>query len=194
VARTYVEDSKAPPAPSLTGTSPNSPANDNQPRVRGFAIGPASVSVYTGPDCSGAPVVTGTASLFHSAGLVVSVADNTTTSFRATVTDLAGNTSPCSTARRYVEDSTAPQTTITGGPPSQTTNRRPSFRFESSESGSTFRCRFDSNPFGHCSGPGTSHTAYVQLPFGAHTFAVTATDAAGNTDSTPAQRAFSVIP
>jgi len=192
--RAYVEDSKAPPAPSVKGTTPNSPANNNQPRVRGFALAPSTIKLYATLHCTGAPVASGTASMFHSPGLMVSVADNTTTSFRATATDAAGNRSPCSAARMYVEDSTRPDTTITAGPLVQTTSRRPTFKFASSEAGSRFQCRLDSQPFGRCSGPGASHTPYVVLSLGAHTFQVRAIDTAGNADSTPAQRTFTVIP
>ena len=192
--RQYVEDSTPPPAPSIKATSPNSPANDNQPLVRGFAAAPSTVRLYSSAGCSGSPVAAGPASPFHLRGLPVSVLDNTTTTFRARATDAAGNTSPCSGPWRYVEDSTPPQTSIVSGPPSQTSVRRPTFRFESSEAASTFRCRFDSKPFGGCSGPGASHTPYVQLPLGPHTFAVRATDRAGNADRTAAKRAFSVVP
>jgi hypothetical protein len=190
----YVEDSKAPTAPSINGTAPTSPANNNQPRVRGFSQAPATIRLYTTMGCTGTPVASGTATLFHSPGLTVSLADNTTTSFRATATDPAGNTSPCSAARSYVEDSIAPQTTITEGPGAQTTNRRPTFRFESSETGSIFRCGFDAQPFGRCSGPGASHTPYVTLSYGSHTFRVRAVDRAGNIDTSPAKRTFSVVP
>jgi hypothetical protein len=192
--RKYVEDSKAPTAPSINGTTPGSPANNNQPRVRGFAQAPSTIKLYTTVDCTGAPVTSGTASLFHSPGLSVSVADNTTTAFRATATDPAGNTSPCSAARSYVEDSLAPETTITSGPSSQTTDRRPTFKFASSEAGSIFRCGFDSQPFGRCSGPGASHTPYVALAFGSHIFRVRAVDPAGNIDTSPAKRTFAVVP
>ena len=53
---------------------------------------------------------------------------------------------PCSPARIYVEDSIAPQTTITGGPSGPTTDSTPTFTFISNEAQSTFRCRFDSRP------------------------------------------------
>jgi hypothetical protein len=193
-AREYVEDSKPPESPAIKATKPASPSNDNQPLVRGFAEAPSTVTLYTTAGCSGSPVASGAATPFHERGLPVSVPDDTTTKFRATSTDLAGNTSPCSTAWRYVEDSTPPETTIVMGPSGQTTNRRPTFRFESSEAGSTFRCRFDTQPFGRCSGPDASHTPYVRLSPGPHGFAVRAADRAGNVDPTPATRAFSIVP
>jgi hypothetical protein len=44
--------------------------------------------------------------VFGTPGITVSVPDNTTTSFRATATDAAGNHSGCSAPFTYVEDST----------------------------------------------------------------------------------------
>jgi hypothetical protein len=193
-ARSYVEDSRAPGTPAITVVNPASPANDNNPRLRGFAASPSTVSVYTTPACTGTPVVSGTSAQFHSQGLQVTVADDTTTAFRAIATDLAGNRSQCSASFSYTEDSTPPKTSITFGPPATTTNQRPTFRFQSNEPASTFRCRFDSKPFGRCSGPGDSHRPFVALPGGQHSFEVAATDKAGNADPSPSRRTFTVIP
>ena len=79
-------------------------------------------------------------------------------------------------------DGTAPETTITANPPLITNQTSASFTFTSSEAGSTFQCSLD-NPttFGPCP-PG----GYTGLSQGQHTFRVRATDAAGNTDATPA--------
>jgi hypothetical protein len=64
------------------------------------------VKLYKTADCTGTPAAQGWAGQFASTGIAVSVADNTTTAFRATATDAAGNTSACSAALFYVEDST----------------------------------------------------------------------------------------
>jgi hypothetical protein len=79
-------------------------------------------------------------------------------------------------------DTTPPQTTITSSPSSPTNDSTPSFSFSSSEGGSTFECRVDSGSFASCSSPYTA----TPLADGAHTFEVRATDAATNTDPTPA--------
>ena len=50
-------------------------------------------------DCSGVPVATGTSLELGGAGIAVTVAAGSTTSFRATATDGNGDTSPCSTPR-----------------------------------------------------------------------------------------------
>ena len=54
----------------------------------------------------GTAVAQGSAAKFASPGITASVADNTTTAFRARAVDAAGNLSPCSGAFNYVEDST----------------------------------------------------------------------------------------
>ena len=68
--------------------------------------------VYTTNDCSGAPSASGSAAAFGGAGLGVTVADDSTTTFKATATDGAGNTSSCSAGYTYVEDSTLPASTV----------------------------------------------------------------------------------
>ncbi len=120
------------------------------------------------------------------------MADNSTTTLRATATDSATNTSSCSGGFTYVEDSTPPDTTISSGPSGPTSDSTPTFGFSSSQSGSTFECRFDSDAFAPCSGPGATHTPTTALTDGPHTFAVRAIDQAGNVDPTPATRSFSV--
>jgi hypothetical protein len=94
-------------------------------------------------------------------------------------------------------DVLAPQTTITGGPAegSTTNDSTPTFTFSSSEAGSTFECRVDSEPFAACSSPGpglTGSDTTAALSDGSHTFAVRATDAASNFDGTPDSRTFTV--
>jgi hypothetical protein len=105
--------------------------------------------------------------------------------------DAPGNESAVVT-RSFTLDTVAPQTTITAGPSGSTTDRTPTFTFTSSEPGSTFRCRFDSQAFAACSGPGASHTPSSPLSLGSHTFYVRATDKAKNPDLTPAKRTFTV--
>ncbi len=194
VSRSFRIDTHAPAAPLITATDPISPANNNAPKVKGTAEAGVTVRLYKNVPCTGTPVATGSAAQFASPGLSASVADNTTIAFRASARDAAGNVSPCSAARTYVEDSTAPETTITGGPSGSITDDTPTFTFASSESGSTFQCRFDSAPFAACSGPGASHTPSTPLSDGSHNFYVRATDRAKNTDLTPATRAFTLVP
>lgn len=129
-----------PSAPTDLSTEPASPADENQPRVRGTAEAGSTVRVFATADCSGTPVATGSAAEFASPGLVVSVADNSTTTFRATATNGAG-ASACSTSSvTYREDSAPPAApsnlgTAPGSPSNDNTPRITGM----AESGSTVR-------------------------------------------------------
>ena len=85
-------------------------------------------------------------------------------------------------------DTTAPETTIDGGASGTTTSTSASFQFSASESGSSFQCKLDSGSWAGCSSP----KGYSALAVGAHSFAVKATDGAGNTDASPATRSWTV--
>jgi Ca2+-binding RTX toxin-like protein len=170
----YVEDSTAPAAPSVSGTQPGSPGSDNAPRIKGGAESGSTVRLYLDAACAGAAVADGSAASFASPGLLVSVADDSTTTYYARATDSAGNASACSAGVTYVEDSRAPTTTIDNTP---ATGNTPTFTFASSEPGATFECRLDSGAFTPCTSP---YTVAAGLPAGAHTFEVRGVDAAGN--------------
>jgi hypothetical protein len=85
-------------------------------------------------------------------------------------------------------DITAPETTLDSGPSGTVSSSSASFAFSSSEANSTFECSLDGGAFALC----TSPKSYTNLSNGSHTFSVRATDAAGNTDATPASRTFTV--
>jgi hypothetical protein len=84
-------------------------------------------------------------------------------------------------------DTTPPDTMISDGPSGSTTATDAAFSFASSESQSTFTCSLDGS-----ASPCTSPKTYSGLPVGQHTFTVAATDAAGNTDPTPATKTRAV--
>ena len=193
-SRPFTVDTVAPPTPQITATVPASPANNNSPKVKGTAQAGHREALQDSGLHRRSPAASGSGIQFASPGITAAVADNTTTSFRARAIDAAGNASACSAPRTYVEDSTAPQTTITSGPGATTNDTTPTFTFTSSESGSTFQCRFDAEAFAACSGPGASHTRSTPLSNGSHTFEVRATDRAKNIDATPNKRTFTVAP
>ncbi len=85
-------------------------------------------------------------------------------------------------------DVTPPDTRIDAGPADPTNETTASFEFSSNEEDSTFACRLDAGEYSGCSSP----QAYMGLVDGEHTFAVQATDAAGNTDVTPASYTWTV--
>jgi Glycosyl hydrolase catalytic core len=194
VSRSFTVDSRPPPMPQIAGIAPKSPANNNAPRIRGSAEPASTVKLYRTAGCKGSPIRGGPAAKFASPGITIYVGNNTATRVRATATDAAGNRSPCSAARTYVEDSIAPQTTITGGPSGPTMDSTPTFTFTSDEARSTFRCRFDQRLFAPCSGPRQSDTPSTPLTSGPHTFSVRATDRAQNTDWSAAKFTFRVVP
>jgi hypothetical protein len=82
-----------------------------------------------------------------------------------------------------LQDSTPPNTTITGHPHKITNHRSARFTFTSTEAGSSFQCKRDSGSFSSCTSPKT----YTGLADGSHTFRVKAIDPAGNPDPTPAK-------
>jgi Ca2+-binding RTX toxin-like protein len=112
-----------------------------------------------------------------------------TLTFRAVDTDenLHAGLNPVS--RAVTIDTVAPDLQITDGPSGNTEDTTPTFTFAAADAGA-FECRVDTDAFGPCSGPGSSHTP-AALAQGPHTFEVQATDAAGNTAL--ATRAFTVV-
>ena len=187
----------APPPPSLTATEPASPADNNSPKVKGSAAAGSEIKLYTSADCSGSPAASGSAADLAGPGIPVSVADNSTNAFRATATDTASTLSECSDAVGYQEitgsgtspDSTPPSTDGLKGPKRINRGRLATFRFSSSEAGSTFRCRLDKTPYKACSSPRKVKTGKLD-PKRKHSFRVYAIDPSGNVDASPAKRAF----
>ena len=175
------------PTPQITGSDPSSPANENSPEIKGTARSDATVDLFTTADCSGTAIASGTAAAFASPGFSVSVADDSSTTYKALAT-YAGGQSTCSAGFTYVEDSTDPDTTIDSGPSGLTNDASPSFGFSSNEGGSSFECKLDSGSFETCTTP----KSYSGLSQGPHTVEVRATDQAGNTDPSPATRGFTL--
>ena len=182
----YTENSDLPPAPAISGTTPPPPSNDNQPEVTGSAEAGSTVRIYSTGDCSGAPLVTGTAAAFAGAGLTVTVPSNAVTQLRATATDSAANTSACSNPFAYTEDSIAPAVpSITDtDPDSPSVDITPQVK-GTADPGSTVRIYTSAN----CSGtaaigsaasfasPGITVTVPANQPTN---LTATATDTAGN--------------
>jgi hypothetical protein len=112
--------------------------------------------------------------------------------FEVRAKDAAGNSGATPAAQTWTvappPDTTAPDTTITGGPSGTVAATDASFTFASSEAGSSFQCRLDGGALATCSSP----QSYPGLTQGLHTFEVQATDAAGNSDPTPVTRTWTV--
>jgi len=106
--------------------------------------------------------------------------------FEVRATDAANNTdlSPASwtwLVDTTPPDTTPPNTTIDTSPPDPSNSADAEFTFSADEP-STFECRLDSGTWAACTTPKN----YTGLADGSHTFEVRATDAANNTDPTPA--------
>jgi large repetitive protein len=169
-ALTYIEDQTAPAAPSALALTPAGPANNNAPKLRGTAETGSTVRVYTTSDCSGASATNGSASTFNNPGLTQSVADDTTTTFYATATDAAGNTSACSAGATYVEDSTSAKPTgLAASPASPANNNAPRIS-GTAEAGSTVNLYKTSD----CSG--TPIATDTEANFASPGIAITVTD------------------
>jgi ice-binding like protein/Big-like domain-containing protein len=109
----------------------------------------------------------------------------------ATVADPAGNMGSANqtltVAADNPGDTTPPESTITARPRNKTANKRVTYRFASSEAGSSFECKIDKRKFQRCTSP-----TKLKLGKGFHKFAVRATDAAGNLDATAARDSFRI--
>jgi trimeric autotransporter adhesin len=84
-------------------------------------------------------------------------------------------------------DSAAPSTALRRARINQA-RRKATFRFASSEQGSTFVCKLDRKRFKRCTSPKT----YKKLKPGKHVFRVKARDRAGNVDATPKVKRFRI--
>ncbi len=192
------------PAPAITGTAPDSPANDNDPEVEGAtgAGAPTLVKLYTNAACTASRRPP--APLLNSPRGSPSRSPPThTTELAARATDDALNDSDCSAPFPYSEDSTGPETVLTGGLPAKikALPRKRALRagrtrggtlklsFYATESVPGFECRLDNGAYGPCSPP----LVLTRLKRRAHTFRVRAVDAAGNVDPTPASHRFWVV-
>jgi hypothetical protein len=95
--------------------------------------------------------------------------------------------------RSFTVDTQAPDTSITGGPASATTDTTAALSFTGADpapgTALSYECKLDGGAFEPCA----TGQSYSGLGLGSHTFSVRATDAAGNVDATPATRTWSVI-
>ncbi|HVD41397.1 MAG TPA: right-handed parallel beta-helix repeat-containing protein [Solirubrobacterales bacterium] len=85
-------------------------------------------------------------------------------------------------------DTTPPDTSIQSGPSGTTTATSAAFAFSTTEAGASFECKLDGGSFASCVSP----KSYSGLAVGSHAFSVRAKDVAGNVDSTPASRSWTV--
>lgn len=108
--------------------------------------------------------------------------------FAVRVRDGVGNVDPTPATRTWTVDLTPPDTEITRGPSGTVNVASASFEFTTGEATATYVCSLDGAPAAACTSPFTA----MQLAQGPHTFSVRGSDAAGNTDASPATRSWTV--
>jgi DNA-directed RNA polymerase specialized sigma24 family protein len=108
-------------------------------------------------------------------------------SFRVRAVDGGGNTDPTPARREWQVDRKAPATNLTAVP-AEFSREDARFEFTSSEKHSSFECKLDDGDFEKCSSP----KAFPGLHDGEHRFRVRAIDRAGNPDTSPASRRWTV--
>ena len=98
--------------------------------------------------------------------------------FTVRATNTAQNVAVVS--RDFTVDTIAPEVTVSSGPANgaATNDTTPTFRFSSTEAGSSFECRYEDGDFSPCSG--ARFDTASPLPDGEHLFSVRPTDAAKN--------------
>lgn len=89
----------------------------------------------------------------------------------------------------FTVDTVAPTTAIVRGPAAASGARTPAVAFAASEPNVTYRCSLDGRRSAPCSSPAT----LGRLALGVHSFAVRATDAAGNVQARPTRVRWRVV-
>ena len=108
--------------------------------------------------------------------------------FAVRVRDANGNYDPTPATRTWTADQTPPETMITAAPSGTVAMASASISFTSTESIVTYACSLDGAAFAACSSPFNA----TSLGQGAHTFAVIASDEAGNADASAATASWTV--
>jgi hypothetical protein len=108
--------------------------------------------------------------------------------FTVAAVDAAGTADATPARYDWTVDTVPPVTRLTQMPPDPSNSTSPSFSFSADKPGAIFTCRLDAQAPARC----TSPFAFTSLPDGAHRFVVAATDAAGNTDPSPASYSWTV--
>ncbi|MBA4371352.1 MAG: hypothetical protein C0402_00650 [Thermodesulfovibrio sp.] len=182
---TWVVDT-IPPDTSIT-SNPSNPTNSTS----------ASFS-FTGNDGSGTGVIGFECSLDSGPfSVCISPASYSGLSsaghtFQVRAVDAAGNADTAPESYTWVIDATPPDTSITSNPSNPTNSTSASFSFTGNDGSGTgvvgFECSLDSGSFSVC----TSPASYSGLSSTGHTFQVSAVDAVGNKDATPASYTWTI--
>ncbi|MFO0750776.1 MAG: Ig-like domain-containing protein [Myxococcota bacterium] len=193
---TYVHDDRAPDAPALTSTAPASPSNaSTAPTLRGTAEADTAIALFRDAGCTDSA---GSASADDDGdwSAVVAATANATTTFYATATDAAGNTSACSAGLDFTHDDQAPAAPVLTGtnPSSPALDLTPNV-LGTAEAGATLRFYATPDCTGSVVGQGVAAGGIVDIAAGVGpnqttTLTATATDAAGNVSGCAAGIAY----
>jgi RHS repeat-associated protein len=117
---------------------------------------------------------------------ITGLSEGATYHFRIVATNAAGTVNG---SDRTLKTTHPPQTTITSATPTYTSHEEPPIEFDSSQSGSTFKCSLDESevPTKSCTSP---YTLPDHFDEGWHTVVVAAINSEGQMDPTPAKWAF----
>lgn len=211
-----------PPPPTQLGTDPPSPGSSTSPRILGEAEAGSTIQVYTNGACTGEPVKFASAAQLSGAGIQVSVASGSTTSFWLTA-EAEGITSSCAgpVTYKHAGETSAPGGKQKGGTGSGSGENAPDgtadlgFAYVAPRTRITFapaaktRARRPVFRFTDTTGqPGTSFRCRVdrarwrgcsspvkvkRLQRGRHVFQVKGVNAIGTAEASPVRRAFRVV-
>ena len=171
-----------PAAPTLTSTTPASPSTNATLRLKGSAPVGTTIRVHTDAACTSPVVATGTAADLAGAGLELTVAPQSTTTFYATAVDRLMSVSTCSAGRTYVHDTVAPgAATITVPPAVVAAGRAPQWQFTGPVD-ATWQCQLTRTAVVFAYAPCSSPVSYdlTGQPDATYTLSVRGIDAAGN--------------
>ena len=169
---TWTVDVTAPGTPTIARTTPTaSPTNSS-----------TQVITYSGAEAGGSfqcKLDNAAYAPCPSSPLTLTGLSGGSRAYSVIQTDAAGNASPPA-AVSWTVDLTPPPTPSVSGPSGITALKTASIGYSNSEPGVTFQCKLDTAAYAPCA---ASPVQLTNLPDGAHTFYVTATDGSGNTSS-----------
>ena len=176
-------DTTAPVAPSITSFSPDSGVvgdgitNVNTLTLSGTAEANSTVKVYDGATLLGSATANGSGAWSYTTAALANGAHSLT----ATAADVAGNTGVASTALSLTVDTVAPNTPVIAS--DATINTNAVMLTGTAEAGSTVTVFDGATQIGTTTVNTSGAWSFTTGPMsnGAHSFTVTATDAAGNT-------------